>query len=78
MLIKPTDIYDAANDIITFAKRTDVSETDRKKILEMCRDYYNDKNDHIVDQWLSHLLGRTIDKHFPQTDIERVGERNDG
>jgi hypothetical protein len=70
-LIKPSDILDTANDIVAFAKRDDLSDIDRKKILEMCRDYYNDKNDHIVDQWLSQLLSRTIDKHFPQTDFEK-------
>ncbi len=70
-LMKPTDIYEAANDIVEFAKREDISITDRKKILEMCKDFYNDKNEHVVDQWLSHLVGRTIDKHFPQTDFEK-------
>jgi hypothetical protein len=71
MLIKPSDVFEAANDIVEFAKREDISETDRKKILEMCRDFYNDKNEHLVDQWLGQLIGRTIDKHFPQTDFEK-------
>ena len=70
-LIKPTDIFDTANDIVEFAKREDISATDRKKILEMCKDFYNDKNEHLIDQWLSQLVGRTIDKHFPQTDFEK-------
>jgi hypothetical protein len=71
MLIKPSDVFEAANDIVEFAKREDISETDRKKILEMCKDFYNDKNEHLVDQWLGQLIGRTIDKHFPQTDFEK-------
>jgi hypothetical protein len=71
MLIKPSDVFEAANDIVEFAKREDISETDRKKILEMCKDFYNDKNEHLVDQWLGQLIGRTIDKHFPETDFEK-------
>lgn len=73
-MIKPSDVYETANDIVSFAKNTEVSEQDRVKILKMCRDYYNDKNETIIDQWLYQLTNRTIDKFFPETDFEK---RND-
>lgn len=70
-LMKPSDILDTANDIVAFAKRDNVSETDKQKILKMLQDHYNDRNETIVDQWMSQLIGRTLDKHFPDTDIEK-------
>jgi len=69
-LIKPTDIYDAAKDITSFIERADVSDRDKKVILEMCRDYYQDRNEHTIDQWLTQFLQRTIDKNFPPTGLE--------
>lgn len=73
-LMKPSEILDTANDIVSFAKRDDVSEADKQKILKMLQDHYNDLNETIVHQWMSQLIGRTLDKHFPDTDIEKSNE----
>lgn len=70
-LLKPTDISDAATDIATFVDTSTLADKDKQKILEMVRDYYNDKNEHIIDQYLSMLAQRTLDKHFPQTGFEQ-------
>lgn len=70
-LLKPSDIAKAATDIATFVETSDLAEKDKQKILEMVRDYYIDKNEHIIDQYLSTLAQRTVDKHFPQTGFEQ-------
>jgi len=69
-LLKPSDIASAATDIATFVESSDLSDKDKQKILEMIRDFYQDKNEHIIDQYLATLAQRTIDKHFPQTGFE--------
>ena len=76
-LLKPSDIAAAATDISTFPSQSGLSNNDKQKILEMVRDYYNDKNEHIVDQYLSTLAQRTIDRYFPQTGFEQ-NEHDDG
>lgn len=70
MLIKPTDVYETAKDISKFVEREDITDKDKKVILEMTRDFYQDRNEHIIDQWFSQFLQRTIDKHFPPTGME--------
>jgi len=70
MLIKPSDIYNTAQDVVTFIARDDIADHDKKVILEMCRDFYQDRNEHIVDQWLTQFLQRTIDKKYPPTGLE--------
>ena len=69
-LLKPTDIASTATDIANFVETSELSDKDNQKILEMVRDYYQDKNEHIIDQYLATLAHRTIDKHFPQTGFE--------
>ena len=70
MLIKPSDVYDVAKDALQFVQKEDISKTDKKVILEMCRDYYQEKNQYVVDQWLAQFLQRLIDKNFPPTSLE--------
>lgn len=69
-LLKPSDIANAATDIATFIETSELADKDKQKILEMVRDYYQDKNEHIIDQYLATLSQRTVDKHFPQTGFE--------
>jgi len=70
-LIKPSDIANAATDIATFVDTSELADKDKQKILEMVRDFYADKNEHIIDQYLNMLAQRTLDKHFPQTGFEK-------
>ena len=70
-LLKPSDIAEAASDIANFVSQSDLADNDKQKILEMVRDYYNDKNEHIIDQYLSMLAQRIIDKNYPQTGFEQ-------
>lgn len=70
-LLKPSDIANAATDIATFVETSDLADKDKQKILEMVRDYYIDKNEHIIDQYLATLAQRTVDKNFPQTGFEQ-------
>ncbi len=70
-LLKPSDIANAATDIATFVESSELAHKDKQKILEMVRDFYADKNEHIIDQYLATLATRTIDKHFPQTGFEQ-------
>lgn len=70
-LLKPSDIANAATDIATFVETSDLADKDKQKILEMVRDYYVDKNEHIIDQYLATLAQRTVDKNFPQTGFEQ-------
>ena len=69
-LLKPSDIADAAMDITSFVTANQLADNDKQKILEMVRDFYQDKNEHIIDQYLATLAQRTIDKHYPQTGFE--------
>jgi len=70
-LLKPSDIASAATDIAEFMETSELADKDKQKILEMVRDYYTDKNEHIIDQYLATLAQRTVDKHFPQTGFEQ-------
>jgi hypothetical protein len=69
-LLKPSDIAEAAMDITNFVTANQLADNDKQKILEMVRDFYQDKNEHIIDQYLATLAQRTIDKHYPQTGFE--------
>lgn len=70
MLITPQQIEDTANAIVTFWDSSQMSDNDKKKILEMTRDYYAEKNEYIFDQYLSELAKRQIDRHAPPTGFE--------
>jgi hypothetical protein len=70
-LLKPSDISNVATDIATFIDNNELAVKDKQKILEMVRDYYQDKNEHIIDQYLAMLAQRTLDKNFPQTGFEQ-------
>ena len=72
MLITPQVIEKAATDIVEFWEQSELPETDKAKILTMIKDYYNDKNDYVYEQYLAQLTQRTIDRRVPQTKFDDV------
>ena len=72
MLITPQVIEKAATDIVEFWETSELPETDKAKILTMIKDYYNDKNDYVYEQYLAQLTQRTIDRRVPQTKFDDV------
>lgn len=75
MLITPQQIEKAATDIVDFYENSDLPPGDKKKILEMVNSYYEDKNEHLVDQYLGALTKRTIASKFPETSFESNGKQ---
>lgn len=75
-LIKPSKVAETAKDIATFVENSELTSKDNQKILEMVRDYYQDRNEHIIDQYLATLAQRTIDRYFPQTGFETNDDGN--
>lgn len=71
MILTPQTIEKAATDIVEFWDSSELPETDKKKILEMVQSFYDDKNEHIYEQYFAQLLKRTVDKHCPQTGFEK-------
>ena len=72
MLITPQVIESAATDIVEFWEQSELPDTDKAKILTMVKDYYNDKNDYVYEQYLAQLTQRTIDRRVPQTKFDDV------
>lgn len=70
-IITPQHIEQAAKDIVTFWEQSELPENDKSKILEMVKDYYEEKNDYVFEQYLAQLCQRTIDKRVPRTGFER-------
>lgn len=70
MLLTPQQIEKAANDIVTYWKESELPETDKQKILEMVKGFYEDRNEHFFDQYFAALTNRTIEKNVPQTGFE--------
>lgn len=66
MLITPGEVEKAAKDIIGYWEKSDLSDTDKRKILQMVFEFYTDRNEHNVDQWLAHLTQREIMKNDPE------------
>lgn len=64
-------IEEAATDITRYWTRSQLPDTDKQKILEMVKEYYETKNEHIHDQYFAGLTARTIEKHVPQTGFEK-------
>ena len=70
MLLTPQVIEKAATDIVGFWEESELPDTDKAKILEMVQNYYEDRNEHLVDQYLRALCERTINTRVPQTGFE--------
>ena len=70
-ILTPQQIEDAAKDIVNFWENSELPDNDKSKILEMVRDYYEEKNDYVFEQYLAQLCQRTIDKRVPRTGFER-------
>lgn len=70
MLITPQQVEKAAVDIVDYWNTSDALEEDKIKILEMIRDYYAEKNEHVIDQYLAQLSTRIIERNIPRTGFE--------
>ena len=66
----PQLIEKTAQDIVGYWDESTANDKDKIKIMEMVRDYYSDRNEHLVDQYLSALAQRVLDKNSPQTSFE--------
>ena len=72
MIITPQVIEKAATDIVEFWETCGLPDTDKAKILTMVKEYYDDKNDYVYEQYLAQLTQRTIDRRVPQTKFDDV------
>lgn len=70
-ILTPQQIEQAAKDIVSFWDESTLPDADKNKILEMVKDYYEDSNNHIFEQYLATLCQRTIDRRVPRTGFER-------
>lgn len=70
MLVTPKQIEQTAKDIVEFWDKSTLPDADKTKILEMTRDYYQDENNHVFQQYLAALCERTIDRRIPKTSFE--------
>ena len=70
MIITPQQIEQTALDIVNYWEESKAQEEDKIKVLEMTRDFYQDRNEHIVDQYLSQLATRVIERNIPRTGFE--------
>ena len=70
MIITPQDVEKAAVDIVNYWEESKAQTEDKIKILELIRDFYQDRNEHIVDQYLSQLATRIIERNIPRTGFE--------
>jgi hypothetical protein len=71
MLLTPQKIEEAATEIVEFWETSKLPDADKEKILKMTKDYYEDSNQHIFEQYLANLCERTINRRVPETDFER-------
>jgi predicted kinase len=71
MIITPQIIEQAAKDIVSFWEASELPDADKAKILEMVKDYYADKDDHVFERYLAELCKRTIDRRVPATSFEQ-------
>lgn len=70
MLLTPQDVAKAANDIVSFWQESELSDTDKEKILTMVQDYYEAKDEYVHEQYLAALTKRTVEKRVPKTGFE--------
>jgi hypothetical protein len=73
MLLTPQKIEQAAVDIVEFWNTSELPDNDKAKILEMVKDYYSDKDDHVFERYFAELCTRTIDRRVPKTSFESDG-----
>ena len=71
-MLTPQVIEKAATDIVEFWENSELPDTDKAKILTMVKEYYDDKNDYVYEQYLAQLTQRTIDRRVPQTKFDDV------
>ena len=69
-LIKPTDIEETARDISNYWNTSKASNEDKIKILNMVKDYYQDRNLTTIDAWFSQLCDIIITKNSGETGFE--------
>lgn len=72
MLITPQQIEKAAQDIVSFWEQSDLPAADKTKILEMVKDFYDDKNEHLIDQYFAKLTERTLIRNTAETGFENA------
>lgn len=72
-LITPQQIEKTAQSIVEFWETSELPDADKTKILEMTKDYYNDKDEHVFERYLAQLCQRTIDRRIPTTSFENEG-----
>lgn len=70
MIPTPQQLEETAMSIVTFWENSQMNDNDKKKILEMTRDYYAEKNEFVFDQYLSELCNRQLNKYAPPTGFE--------
>jgi hypothetical protein len=63
MLITPSEIEKVALDITTYWDKSQLSDDDKKSVLTMIMDYYNDKNEYVYEKYLSKLIEVELAKH---------------
>lgn len=69
-MITPQQIEQTAKSIVDFWDESKLPETDKEKILQMTKEYYEDENAHVFQQYLATLCQRTLDKRVPRTSFE--------
>ena len=72
MLLTPQKVEQAAKDIVDFWQQSELPDSDKHKILEMVRDFYGDRNETLIDQYLGGLTDRTIIRHTSETGFENA------
>ena len=69
-MITPQQIEQTAKDIVNFWDNSELPDADKQKILEMTKDFYEDQNNHVYEQYLAALCGRQLDRRVPRTSFE--------
>lgn len=72
LILTPQHIEQAATDIVEFWEGSNLPDADKAKILTMVKEYYEDKNEFVYEQYLAQLTQRTIDRRVPQTKFDDV------
>ena len=70
MIITPQQVEKTAIDIVNYWEESEALSEDKVKVLEMVRDFYTDRNEHIIDQYLAQLTTRVIERNVPRTGFE--------
>ena len=70
MIITPQQIEETALAIVKYWDESEALPEDKVKVLEMVRDFYTDRNEYVVDQYLAQLTTRIIERNVPRTGFE--------